>query len=102
MIELERTFLVKTIPGGLENLQNKAMKDVYFPKDALHPMIRLRKDGNRYELTKKCPVNDGDASHQKEQTITLTKEEFDAISKLEGKWLKRYDIITIIMGIRQR
>ncbi len=36
-------------------------------------------------MTKKEPVNYGDASHQKEQTIQLTESEFNELSQLNGK-----------------
>jgi adenylate cyclase len=88
MIELERTFLVKKLPDGLENCPKREMTDIYYPKEDRHPTLRLRKDGGSYFLTKKSPVGE-DKSVQKEQTITLTKEEFDALSKLEGKRLDK-------------
>jgi adenylate cyclase len=89
MIELERTFLVKTMPEGIEKCKKKEIIDIYYPKDSRHPILRLRKDGDRYELTKKSPVKEGDASRQKEQTIILTKEEFESLSKLPGKKVRK-------------
>lgn len=89
MIELERTFLAKQLPTGIEKCKSKEIVDIYYPKSAEHPVLRLRKDGDKYELTKKEPVKEGDASHQKEQTIILTKEEFDSLSKIEGKRLEK-------------
>jgi CYTH domain-containing protein len=88
-IELERTFLLKFLPRGLSECQSKEIMDVYFPKEAAHPVLRLRKDGERHELTKKEPVVEGDASHQLEQTITLTQAEFLAFSRLPGKELRK-------------
>ncbi|UCD03273.1 MAG: hypothetical protein JSV63_01395 [Candidatus Aenigmatarchaeota archaeon] len=89
MIELERTFLAKHLPEGFEKLPNKEVIDIYHPKEADHPVLRLRKDGDKYELTKKSPVRSGDASDQREQTITLTKEEFRKLSQLEGKRVEK-------------
>jgi len=89
MIELERTFLAKQLPAGIEKCKSKEIIDIYYPESAEHPVLRLRKDGNKYELTKKEPVKEGDASHQKEQTIMLTKEEFETLSQLEGKRLEK-------------
>ncbi len=89
MIELERTFLVKALPEGLEKCKSKEIIDIYYPETAKHPVLRLRKDGDKYELTKKEPVNEGDSSHMKEQTITLTEEEFEALSKLPGKRVEK-------------
>jgi CYTH domain-containing protein len=85
MIEHERTFLIKILPTGLEKCKSKEIIDVYHPKEAVHPVIRLRKNGDKYELTKKELVDKGDHSRQKEQTINLTQKEFEAFSKLPGK-----------------
>jgi len=83
MIELERTFLVKKIPD-LSKARKVEMVDVYIPKSHEHPTLRIRKNGTKYEMTKKMPVGK-DPSVQKEQTIILNKEEFDILSKLDGK-----------------
>ncbi|MBU2590191.1 MAG: hypothetical protein KKA65_00865 [Nanoarchaeota archaeon] len=85
MIELEKTYLAKFIPEGLKDCKFKEVIDVYFPKASAHPKLRLRKSSDNYEMTKKEPVNEGDASHQKEQTILLTKPEFEALLEIEGK-----------------
>ncbi|MBR9676071.1 hypothetical protein GOV05_03625 [Candidatus Woesearchaeota archaeon] len=86
MIELEKTFLAKKIPDDLKDCKFKEIIDVYIPKFSEHPKLRLRKNGDKYELTKKEPVDEGDASTQKEQTIILTETEFNSLNEqLEGK-----------------
>lgn len=85
MIELEKTYLAKRIPLGLKKCKFKEIIDIYIPKSSFHPTLRIRKSGNNYVMTKKEPVKEGDASHQIEQTIILTKVEFDEFTKLEGK-----------------
>lgn len=86
MIELEKTYLLKFLPEGLRDSKSKEIIDVYLPKNSVHPKLRLRKNGNKFELTKKTPVQDGDASRQTEQTIVLSEEEFnDLNSQLDGK-----------------
>jgi len=86
MIELEKTYLAKKFPANLKSCKFKEIIDVYIPKTSEHPKLRLRKNGDKYELTKKEPVNEGDASHQKEQTIILTETEFNSLNEqLEGK-----------------
>lgn len=90
MIELERTYLIKNLPENLKNCKFIEIIDVYFPKLSVHPKIRLRKNGNKFEITKKEPVNDGDASFQKEQTIILTEIEFNELNKLEGKRVRKF------------
>ena len=85
MIELERTFLAKRIPANLRQCKHKEIIDLYIPASAVHPVLRIRKNGNSFEMTKKTPVKGDDSSEQLEQTILLSKEEFDALSKLDGK-----------------
>jgi CYTH domain-containing protein len=86
MIELEKTYLAKHLPSGLRSCKCKEIIDVYIPKTSAHPKLRLRKNGDYFELTKKEPINNGDASRQKEQTIILDETEFNARSQqFEGK-----------------
>jgi CYTH domain-containing protein len=89
MIELERTFLAKYIPKDLAGCKSKEIFDVYIPKAKEHPTIRMRKNGDKFEMTKKEPVHGTDSSHQEEQTIILTEEEFKEISKIGGKELRK-------------
>lgn len=90
MIELEKTYLAKQLPNGLVTCKFKEIIDVYLPKTSPHPKLRLRKNGDKFELTKKEPVNNEDASRQKEQTIILTEIEFnDLYRHLEGKTIRK-------------
>jgi adenylate cyclase len=90
MRELERTFLAKYVPQGIASFQCKEIIDIYIPKSSRHPVLRLRKSGERYEITKKEPVKEGDASHMNEQTITLAREEFDALKRVHGKVIHKF------------
>ncbi len=85
MVELERTYLAKYIPDGLQDCKHKEIIDVYFPASSHHPILRLRKSGETLELTKKSPGDNGDRSAQLEQTIKLSQEEYDAIAIIPGK-----------------
>lgn len=89
MIEMEKTFLAKYLPEGLEDCKSKEIVDVYLPRGERHPVLRLRKKGDRYALTKKQPVDGKDVSRQKEQEIILSEKEFEALSSLDGKVLKK-------------
>jgi len=82
MLEFERFFLAKKLPAGLEKCKSKEVLDIYIPKNASHCVLRIRKNGDKYEMTKKECVS---TSVFNEQTIALTKEEFDALAKIEGK-----------------
>ncbi|MBU6231173.1 MAG: CYTH domain-containing protein [Patescibacteria group bacterium] len=92
-LELEKTYLARRLPEGLEKCQHREVFDTYYPPSAAHPVLRLRKNGDRYEMTKKEPDQSGDASIQTEHTIRLTKEEFDSLAKTAGKKVRkiRYD-----------
>ncbi len=88
MEEHEKTYLAKELPD-LSNCEHKEIVDIYIPTNAVHPTLRIRKNGDYYEITKKEPIDD-DPSHQKEETTTLTAEEFEELSgKLEGKRLRK-------------
>jgi CYTH domain-containing protein len=97
-VELERTFLAKFIPKNLKD--GREMLDVYLPRSAEHPKLRARKIGDIFEITKKNPVKEGDASEQIEQTIPLTKEEFDELSTLEGKRVRKVRYSFDYNGVR--
>ena len=85
MKELELTYLAKYIPEGLLNCSSKRIIDRYIPAEIDHPVIRLRKAGEKMELTKKEPINGSDSSFQLEQTILLTQEEYLMFEKIPAK-----------------
>ena len=91
MIELERTFLAKQIPDGLKQCKSKEILDIYIPKSMEgHAPVRLRKNGDVYEITKKSRVDEGDHTKLLEQTISLTRAEFMALEKeIVGKRLHK-------------
>lgn len=83
-VELELTYLVKTLPD-LTKAPSKLVVDVYFPLNATHSCLRLRQNGDQFEITKKIPVDGADSSHQHEHTIKLTQPEFTALAVAPGK-----------------
>ena len=89
--EIERTFLAKEIPSDIESYPSKEIIDIYVPESSDHPTLRIRKNGDKYEITKKEPVKD-DPSHQHEHTIPLKEEEFNSLIQSPGKKVhkKRY------------
>jgi|SRR3989344_5478235 len=89
MQELERTYLIKKIPEGLTKLPHKEILDIYIPSSAEHPVLRIRKAGNKYEITKKEPIRGGDSSDQLETTIPLTQEEYAELAELKGKRVRK-------------
>lgn len=89
MIELEKTFLAKKLPDGLKKCRKTEVYDLYIPKEHPHPKIRIRKNGDNIEITKKEPVNCEDASCQQENTIHLTEQEFNFFKKLPSKDVRK-------------
>ena len=78
--ELELTYLVKSIPKEVAGVSPSHLLDIYIPDTPSHAHLRLRRQDNHYEITKKTPIKDGDASAQVEQTISLSKDEFEALA----------------------
>lgn len=85
MEELELTFLAKEVPAGVWNAAAREIVDMYIPVSAVHPTLRIRRAGERCEMTKKQPLRAGDASHQLETTVPLTAEEYAAFEYLNAK-----------------
>lgn len=84
VIEIERAFLAKHLPENLERTPKKEVIDIYIPTKGDHPILRIRKNGEKYEMTKKyCAKEDGEFH---EHTIPLTPKEFEELNNsLEGK-----------------
>jgi CYTH domain-containing protein len=88
--EFELTYLIKSLPEEFStSIPSKEILDIYLPKSSDHATLRVRKRGDVYEMTKKDLANGIDSSHQIENTIPLTKDEFDEISVLEGKRVRK-------------
>ena len=88
--EFERTYLAKTLPRDfLSSAESKEILDIYLPASSNHAILRIRKHGDKYEITKKEPISGTDSSHQTENTIPLTKEEFADLSLIEGKRVRK-------------
>ncbi len=87
-LELEKTYLAKYLPEGSLEGKSKEIMDLYIPKNSPHSKLRIRKNGDTLEMTKKIPLN-GDVSSQQEFTIPLSSEEFEVLSWLEGKRIRK-------------
>jgi adenylate cyclase len=94
-IELEKTYLIKKLPPDLDKFPHKEIMDMYIPAQAAHPALRLRKKGDKLEMTKKQPIIGTDSSEQEEHTIKLNKGEFDSLIHADGKKVHktRYDYV---------
>ena len=56
--EFERTFLAKFLPEGIENCNFVELEDNYIPKESNHPILRIRKKGDKTVITKKYKKKD--------------------------------------------
>lgn len=88
-LELERTYLIKELPEKVARLKPVEIQDIYFPPEDPHPVLRLRKRGELYEMTKKTCLHGSDSSEQQEDTIKLTAAEFNALAHAPGKQLSK-------------
>ena len=92
MKEIERKFLVETLPKDLRSYHFKELVAGYF-KDKDEEDIRIRKEGGRYFKVKKSgrglvrDIGSGD--------MAITKKDFDSLwPKTKGRrlWKRRYYI----------
>ncbi|KKW19427.1 MAG: hypothetical protein UY61_C0057G0004 [Candidatus Adlerbacteria bacterium GW2011_GWC1_50_9] len=89
MEELELTYLAKELPSGVQRAPSKEILDIYIPSSVDHPVLRIRKTGEKCEITKKQPITEGDASRQIEATIPLTESEFAELAQIVGKRVQK-------------
>ena len=90
MLELEKTYLVKTLPEWLSDYPYKDLLDIYVPLESDHAHIRVRKHGEHMVIMKKEFTHPGDLSSMEESIIHLTQEEFDALSQVPGKRIHKH------------
>lgn len=88
-IELELSYLASSLPEDLAVHKYTELEDIYFPADQPHPRTRIRRKGDTYEFTKKTLLDPSDASQQQEQTIELTRQEYEALATADGRRLTK-------------
>lgn len=87
MLEIEKSFLVKKIPANLSSYKSIRIKQGYI-STTISP-LRIRQKGDKFEITKKIPLKNGDFSQVEEINIPLTKLEFDKLWNLAEKYLEK-------------
>jgi CYTH domain-containing protein len=95
-LEIELTYLARFIPDEIASLSPDIMEDVYYPDiHGQHAVLRLRRRGDQYEITKKVPLSDGQGKQHMETTIELTRPEYEALHMAKGKVVgkKRYKLV---------
>jgi CYTH domain-containing protein len=89
MLELERTFLAKSLPDELRSHPHKRIIDLYVKNGTEHLDLRVRQNGDHYEITHKRPVEGTDSSKQEETTIVLEKIEFESLSNADVRKVEK-------------
>lgn len=87
-MEIERKFLLKELPDNIESYPVRMLEQGYL---CTGPVVRIRRDNDKYELTYKgkgCMVRE-------EHNLPLTKEAYEHLKeKIDGRLIikKRYMI----------
>lgn len=82
-IEIERKFLIKDLPEGLEQYEHKAIEQGYLSKE---PVVRVRKSGDSYYMTYKGKG----LLEREEYNLPLTKESYEhLVAKADGNIIKK-------------
>ncbi len=98
-MELELTYLASKIPFDPETTPSTSMLDIYVPEDPLvHSRLRLRRNGDQHQITKKLPVEGEDASVHTEHSITLEKDEFEALAVASQKRIEKDRYVVPLAG----
>jgi len=92
MIEIEKTFLVKQVSDNLPSYKLNKIKQGYISNSP--SPLRIRQKDNKFEITKKLPLNPGNFSAAEEINIPLTEFEFNKLWSLVERCLEkdRYNI----------
>ncbi len=87
-MEIERKFLIKQLPKNLESYPCRHIEQGYL---STNPVVRIRKDNQKYELTYKGKG----AMVREEYNLPLTQESYEHLrEKIDGRLIvkKRYEI----------
>lgn len=82
-MEIERKYLVKSIPENLKDYPCRVMEQGYLN---IAPVIRIRKDNDNFELTYKSKG----LMVREEYNLPLTKEAYEhLLLKIDGRLIKK-------------
>ncbi len=87
-MEIERKYLLKKLPDNLDTYRHRHLEQGYL---CTAPVVRIRKDDDRYELTYKS----GGMMVRQEYNLLLTKDSYEHLKKkVDGRLItkKRYMI----------
>ncbi len=82
-MEIERKFLLKEIPADLETYPHRTLEQGYL---CTSPVVRIRKDGERYELTYKSKG----FMAREEYNLPLTEDAYLHLAeKIDGRMITK-------------
>ena len=82
-MEIERKFLIKTLPENLESYPCRHLAQGYL---CVKPVVRIRRDNEKYELTYKS----GGMMARMEYNLPLTDQAFEHIkTKIDGRLIEK-------------
>lgn len=82
-MEIEKKYLVKSLPDKLESFPRRRIEQGYLCTD---PVVRIRKDDNKYELTYKS----SGLMVREEYNLPLTEEAYEHLSaKTDGILIRK-------------
>lgn len=82
-MEIERKYLVKTVPFSLDKYEKKDMQQLYI---STKPVIRIRKSNEKRIMT----IKSGGLLSREEYEMEITQEEFDNLkTKAEGNLIEK-------------
>ena len=87
-MEIERKYLLKKLPDNVDTYRHRHLEQGYL---CTAPVVRIRKDDDRYELTYKS----GGMMVRQEYNLLLTKDSYEHLkNKIDGRLIskKRYMI----------
>ena len=87
-MEIERKYLISSLPEHLEQYPHRQLEQGYL---STSPVVRVRKDDDKYELTYKSKG----LMVREEHNLPLTKESYEHLrTKIDGRLItkKRYCI----------
>ena len=95
-MEIERKYLVSELPETLNNYPYRTIEQGYLNTD---PVIRIRRDDEKYELTYKSKG----LMTREEYNLPLTKEAYEhLLSKIDGRLIKKKALHASSRRIYQR
>ena len=82
-MEIERKFLIKTLPENLESYPCRHLAQGYL---CVKPVVRIRRDNEKYELTYKS----GGMMARMEYNLPLNEQAFEHLkSKIDGRLIEK-------------